>query len=424
MIVQRRNARLRVAEFGLMFASALFMLLLAEVGYRMFLAGNTVLSYNVANKALYRFDDHTGFTYAPELTAVIANVRRGIPTVYGKVETGPYGNLGNGVTSWSDDDYKVMVFGDSFTAYPYSNHSWADHIALRMKIDVKKDLQVMNMARDGFGVLQIFSAAAHAVSSHNAEMVIIALIADDMDRARTWRTSLLIEGQERVLMSTTSADPPPDDLSQDVVLVHDAVSLEWCRTITAKGRAGGDTLVNRLNRQYRKLVPSNLRRTLWSLKVSYLFNRLTTGDPFHELRYIEHIPRVDISDYRHDGEFMNHLAMLNESGTPYYVVLLPTYEDVVNRDYIFTGRQQKLFESLESVLQRRVMRLLDFLDLDGMKAEDLYLLPVDHHPSEVGARVFANAIAKALRESGTANNTPILAGGVKESSADEVELAE
>ncbi len=410
MTFQASRARLRFAEFSLMLASILVVLVAVEVGYRAFLGSSTVLSYNVANKALYRFDDHTGFTYAPELSAVIANVRRGIPTVYGKIETGPYGNLGNGVTSWTDEDYKIMVFGDSFTAYPYNNHSWADQVGPVLQRKIQKPVQVMNLARDGFGVLQIFAAAAHSAAIRDADAILIALIADDMDRARTWRTNVLVDGTERILMSTVATDSPAEDISQDVLLVHKNVSLEWCEKIEARG-GGKDPLVEELNRQYKRLLPQNYRASLWSLRVSFLYKRLAAGDPFAGLRNVEHIPRIEIADFREDPEFMGHLKMLKESGIPLQVILLPSYEDFLAGEYVFTGHQLELFNSLERLLETPVVKVLDRIATGGTNPGQFYLLPLDHHPSKRGAKAFAAVVADVLAHPATQSGGQVLATG-------------
>lgn len=398
MASQFRGVRVRVSEFMLMLASISVVLVAAEAGYRIFLDTNTVLSYNVANRALYKFDDHTGFVYAPDISAVIANIRRGVPSVYGKIETGPYGNLGNGVKSWTNLDLKIMVFGDSFTAYPYNNHSWADQLGPILQKEVRQPVQVMNLARDGFGVLQIFAAAAHSAATLGADEIIIALIADDMDRARTWRTSVLVDGTERILMSTIASDAPAADISQDVVLVHEDVSLEWCKQVEAWGGVG-DALVEELNTQYKRLLPENYKASLWSWRVSFLYNRLVAGDPFYGLRNVEHIPRVEFRDFREDPEFMSHLAMLKKSGIPFRVVLLPSYQDFVNGEYVFTEHQRELFTSLESLLEKPVVFVLERIKQRVEKPEECYLLPLDHHPSDRGATLFASAIAEVLADS-------------------------
>jgi len=187
MLTDKGKPASRIGNVVLLVASIVITSLAAESAYRIFLQRRAVLTYNATSKPLYEYSASTGYGYIRNTDAVCVNVK--------------FGKLGNGVRSWGDDDFKNLAFGDSFTANPYKYSSWTEYIAEPLGNAIGRNVVVMNLGRDGFGVLQIIRLAANTLQHTKADLAVIVCIVDDLHRARSWRTKLTINGMERLLMS-------------------------------------------------------------------------------------------------------------------------------------------------------------------------------------------------------------------------------
>jgi len=109
------------------------------------------------------------------------------------------GNMGRIKGSYEHADLKILVFGDSVTAWARESPngalmSWPDYLQDILEERLKKSVHVVNFARDGYGILQMFDLAAVKVPEWRPDIVIIAFITDDFTRDRFWRMITVLDG--------------------------------------------------------------------------------------------------------------------------------------------------------------------------------------------------------------------------------------
>lgn len=388
-----------LANGALFLASMLVVLVLAEAGYRYYLQNRTLLTFNVTNKPLYQYSASTGYDYIPNTKAVCIYMLNGNIFTYDSISVGPYGNLGDGVQSWTDEDFKILAFGDSFTANPYKYFSWTDHVAEPLGSTLGRSVRVMNLARDGYGVLQMMRLANETLKKVPADLVVIAFIVDDLDRARVWRSKLVINGQERTLLSlekgpltSTTYQVTP---TSDVVLVYPPITAEWCED-QVTSRRKDDQILAGLKKYCQTLVAENFTEGFSSLGTSFLFNRLLHGDPFQSVRTLPRMARIDFQDYRQDEEFVEDVRSLMNQPVPVLMIMLPGYPELKEGRFILTNQRKSLLESLQHLTGGKVTSAFDYLDHPMPDVEDMFFVPADLHPKKLGAQRYAQAIVKAI----------------------------
>ncbi len=382
----------------LLSVSTLLFLLIAEVAYRFHLHGKTVLTYAATEKSFYTYDSSSGYGYTPNTNTFTVSFYQGTPIFYQPISIGPYGNLGDGVTSWDEDDLKILAFGDSFTAYPRKNNSWADHLKSELIPAAKKSVQVMNLGREGFGVLQMVRSARITLEHRNADVAIVALIPDDFNRARVWRTAVHIDGRERVLASISDSQAPDLSRVSDVLLVEPSLDSSWCKLIVDREQEG-EPFATTLHSKFRSLMMENLTVGFFSPTISFLYNKIAFRDPFFTVRRLPPIPRTRISRYEEDAAFMDDLDKILKSETPIVFVLLPAYDDIVAGTEQFEPEERLLYESLNTLIPSQFVHLLEYGE-PVQDPKELFMFPYDRHPSRLGALWYAKAMAKMLRARG------------------------
>lgn len=393
------NSRLPSALMGPLIAviSVFVTFLIVEIGYRVYLHSHTILNYNAASNAICTYDSLFGYRYVPGTDGASLCVRKGVPRMYFHVKVGPFSNLGDETEFWDNNDTRILGFGDSFTADPFSYHSWTTHLDDDLSGGDFGKVTVMNLGRDAYGVLQMARLASRKVREYTPTVAIVAFIMDDLSRARFWRSVDRTDGRER-LWTTVVPDSTPDNaLSEDVALIDHRIGVGWCETMVTQSRTD-DPLLSSLNQEYRTLAPDNFLHGLGSLSTSFLYNRLVHGDAFYSLRKPSHFPQVTIHDFRSDSLFVQDMRILDSSGVPIYWIRLPRLQDLQAGAYVATEQQQQLFESLRTFMGRnqKLVDLLPFVHPGTTPPDSLFLLPYDVHPSELGSRLYAKAIASAI----------------------------
>lgn len=389
--------KFELANIVLLLVSVISVLVVAEGAYRLYLRSRSILSYTVASKSICEFDSAFGYRYVPNSVATTLSIRSGSPTIYGRVSVGPYSNFGDGVRSWEEKDLKILAFGDSFTANPYSYFSWTDYLAENLKAD-NQDIKVMNFGRDGYGVLQMVHFANAMVKEFRPDIVIVAFIMDDLSRARFWRTMKRIDGEDRLLTTILPTSDPEMSMAEDVTLIVPQLTLEWCNS-AASGQSKSDPFLDVLHGQFRRLADENFSEGLASLSTVFLYNRIVHHDPFYSIRKPAHFAKMGLWGFEQDPAFVSDMTSLMNQQTPVYWVMLPTMDEMQAGKYIRDPQQEKLFESLVKFMKgsNKLIDLLSIAKRPTEATERLFLLPHDLHPSETGSRFYAKAIAMALQ---------------------------
>jgi hypothetical protein len=258
----------------------------------------------------------------------------------------------------------------------------------------------MNLGRDGFGILQMVGLANMTLKQTKADLVVIAFIVDDLDRARVWKTTLDIDGAERTLLSMkpgplTNATVTSTSTT-DAVVVYPSITTQWCEAQVA-GSEGEDRILLGLTEYCKRLVPENFTEEFSSFTTSFTLNRIRYGDPFHSVRKLPRVRRIDFDDYHRDEEFMDDVRGLMNQSVAVLMIMLPWYPELKEERFILTPARKALFESLNTVTRGRVVSAFDYMELPAENLEEMFIMPDDMHPTKLGAQRYAQAIVRAIQ---------------------------
>ena len=385
----------------LLSATSIFaVFLLAEGAYRVRLlqSGAFQRKYQVAANVFGEYDHDFGVRYAASRSFTLFNVINGKVTWCPETlfVTNKDGLAGR--TTFADlghRELKIAVFGDSFTQWAYGGDTWPDLLALRLEEATGSSVGVLNYGTGGYGVLQMFDLAAAVVRDHEPDLVIFALITDDLTRPRWWAQTVVADGITHPL---TFADPDTTDpkRGREGYLVHPDADLAWCRR-NLDGRR--DKVLDELGRRYNQAAKAfRAARGLsphrpTSLNQSYLLTRLLRGYPWKKAAPV--VPRLTFDDYAHDSRFAASVKSLDEGAVPYELVHLPVQAEVEAGSLLANPNQASLLASLERITHRRVVRLHE--RLRGRTVPPILdLRPHDAHPNRGALELYADLIAEVV----------------------------
>jgi len=366
------------------------------VAYRVFLGlaqRDHHPTFTVDSGSIYEFDLHFGFRYVASSVIYRIGVVDGYPTTIDTVRVNTLGNLGREPEDWRDAEFQIMVFGDSFTANPARGGiGWPDYLPGKLESATGMKTEVINFGRDGYGVLQMLDHAAFMIPNGRPSLAIIAMIADDLPRARTWRSTRRIDGDTRVLISI-EPDPDPDPRScVDRGIVHSGATASWFASMTSEHRPHDPTLREVLE-QHHRLLRANLNLDLLALRTSFLLDRIRFGDPYHSVYKPSRNPRIPLTDLSQDAGFLECVEVVRQTDVPVILVLLPTLNDLKHHNYVVDSQERELLASLRKTMGLNTVKLRQFIRVPEEEWSTLYLAG-DGHPSARGAEVFAEAITE------------------------------
>jgi hypothetical protein len=91
---------------------------------------------------------------------------------------------------------------------------------------------------------------------------------------------------------------------------------------------------------------------------------------------------------------------INQSNIPYYIIHLPTYEDLKAGEYELGEQEQSLFESFQKVTGKQIIDFFEHApsqDSNNLEdLEELFISPYDLHPSLQGIRLYAEVVGEIL----------------------------
>jgi len=99
-----------------------------------------------------------------------------------------YGNIGKIVGDYHEAELKVLVFGDSWSAFHHDGRTWPLFPQEVLEARLNKKVYVVDFGRGAYGILQMFDLAAAKIAEWKPDVAVFAFITDDLDRARFWRT--------------------------------------------------------------------------------------------------------------------------------------------------------------------------------------------------------------------------------------------
>jgi hypothetical protein len=402
----------------LMLLGVLLGLMLAEAGYRVYLSrtypdrftlphrGDYFAAYNVSH---WEFDPDFGYVYPAGRVIDHVGVRNGVVESCDRIRAiNGQGNIGPAVEDYSEADLKVLVFGDSYTAFHQADEqgrdtTWPSALQERLEARLGRRVRIVNFGRDGYGVLQMFDLAAAKIPEWKPDVAVIAFITDDLARARFWR-AVVGRGDAMRVLTTTEATPTPDPIrSADTYLLLPSATSEWC--VRMRGVQRRDGVLRSLIRKHRQVVANNGGEALliadaFTLRHSYIYHKLADGNVFAFLwRRLPPAtnPRLPTGSFANDGRLQAAIERINHLGIPYMLFHLATAEEIgAGREYVLDRQQASLLESLRTVTGRPIVRLTDYVRLPVAKPQRIGSAENDSHPSLWGMRFYAEAVGEAV----------------------------
>lgn len=376
-------------------------LVLAELAYRAklyFQIGHVPLgvsaTYHAWNRATTRFDQQAGFTHAPDQTVVGVRVTEGRAVLKLERSTNENGNVGPTEVGHASAMRKVLVVGDSFSASQRRGATWPGLLQKKMSQRLEQKIAVWNYSRSGHGLLQMFDVAARRATELQPDLVVVAFIADDLNRSRFWQETRQVAGESRLVTSLKPGGPEWVALGE---MFEPRIDEEWCQRVVGEG-AADDPLLRELNDRFQQRKQDNPSRIDYAaLTTSFLYNRLFYGDPFFHDVAQAGTPRFSWQDFRQDVAMERAIEKLKSLPLKVVLVQLPQFMDLEAAAYQMTGQQRALRSSLEAMIGLSVQNLIQRGSLPG-RPRSLFLLPHDHHPSWQGLDWYARTMADVLIE--------------------------
>ncbi len=386
--------------------------LISEVGFRSYLyfidrpsafVRPVPEAYQVFDRPTWVYDEDLGYRYQRDRVhaSIVIKGRVTACSFYDRIY-----RLGQ-VTSdkvgpKQQGELRVLVLGDSFTAQIHDGVFWTDLLEDRLTGALGRRVQVINLGRDGTGILQFFDYAADRMEEFEADLMVFAFINPDLNRVRFWPTVMKVGGHWRFLVSFEATPAPDPDQAYDVALYHPEATPEWCNSM--RGRNQGDRVTREIEEAYQQGVAAGGRRhaNVFTLAHSYLITRLIDGDPFFgtqdifDPRRYSYIP----PRYEEDSRFVENLRKIDNSGVPYFLVRLFHYSDNRIREKDIPQSQRGFIDSLRNITGKKIHDMTSFVAETGVAPDELIISPEDYHPSMKGLELYAEFVAKILLQSG------------------------
>jgi hypothetical protein len=286
------------------------------------------------------------------------------------------------------------------------NDTWPNFLSLKLnQLNGKNDIRVRSLARDGYGVLQMFDLAAVKIRELKPTLVIFAFNSTAIARGRAWRVKVG-EGNEARMVATTENSPNPHfENTTDIETLMPAANQKWCKAMLAKSQEEQrkDQLLNKAINKTLHIRLENgalLKANIWDFSSSYIYNRLVHHDPFFsqwKRKVSAANPVVTFDNFRNDPQFLAALATVKASGVPFILVHLPMGISIRDHQEFYLDEQgQTLKQSLEEVTGHKVISMRPFLALHDDEGMKLCRAPDNCHPSRFGMQAYAQAIAKII----------------------------
>jgi hypothetical protein len=393
---------------GVWTLAALISFIAVEIGYRILLvienpflrptSSNESTAVNAFTRSFWRFDAVRGYDLVSRENIYSVAFQNGKILGCGLVpQLNKYGGPGPAEGSYEGAQVKIAVFGNSFNLNTNDdNLTWLHYLQRELTKRLHKSVFVLNRARDGMGLMQMFDVAADETPKYKPDLV---LIASATERApRQWRTETVIDGEERVL-TMLSPIPEPTTVppgAYDTFLIHHGITKEWCEA--HKNGSLYDQVAKEVISRYQHTRLHSFQRIL-AFNRSFLWNRLVYKNAFQGL-FLSN-PPLSGSDYASDRQLADTIKALKQTGIPYLVVHLPVAPEVKSeKEYNWDPPAEEIAHVVSRLTGQPVYGLLDYMPLPVENPEKMAVTETDLHPSKFGMILYANAVTNLILKSG------------------------
>ncbi len=380
-------------------------LVLAEAAYRIKLAvgvGGTPLgvgtTFQAWSEATVRDDPVAGYSHDPGRKVVGVRVARGRAVLSLERTSNAAGVIGPSESRAREARTRILVVGDSFTENQRQGTTWPALMQAELNNRIEGTVSVISRARSGHGLLQMIDVAAHTAGVRQFDVVVVAFITDDLNRARFWQETRTVGREPRLATRLSRDDAGWLALSE---FYDKRIDTQWCRKMVETGGANDEVMADLLSRFKLRKRDNPNRIDYASLSSSFLYNRLIHGDPFFGIEGIAATPRFSWWDFRRDSGVVQAMEELRKLEANVVLVHLPQYEELVAGEYLMSEQQRSLLQSLEQLAGVPAVNLFERGNLPT-RPKSLFLLPVDNHPSREGLRWYAGAVGGVIEQMATA----------------------
>ena len=397
-------------QIGLYLAALIVGCVVVELGYRVHLLlkddrihlrPQTIAELpiiGVYNRSLWRFDEAEGFQYVQE-AIFNAHILGGRFLSCGRIPPiNKYGNIGLAEGNYEDAEIKLAVFGDSFSAFTGAGDmTWVNYLQRDLQKRLGRSVNVLNFARDGIGLAQMFDIAAIKVPQYKPDLAIIAVASSNMAWARIWRVEKIINGESRVITTFEPTKDPDLKSTYDTYILHPEAAGAWCEAHNGDGPL--DRIGMEMVDKYLRLRPQ--RYNAFTLNRSFFWHRIVHADAFYSDSYRPIANRaVTPQDMQNDGRLIAAIATLNQTAIPYILIHLPFYPEVKSGQEYWWPSLAQIAGQIGRMTGRPMYGWLDHFPHPVPNPERMNHSAENMHPSTWGMQMYANAVSEIVLKNG------------------------
>jgi lysophospholipase L1-like esterase len=399
-----------LSQIGVYLIAVVVGCLVVEIGYRVHLLlkddrvqlrPRTIAELpviGVYNRSLWRFDEAEGFQYVREPIFITHIAAGRITSCERTPPINKYGSPGLAEGNYEDAEIKIAVFGDSVTAFTDANNmAWVNYLQRDLQKRLGRSVHVLNFARDGIGLAQMFDIAAIKVPKYKPDLAIIAAATSNMGWARIWRVEKVINGELRVLTTFAPTHDPDLNSSYETYILHPEAAGTWCEAHKSGGPL--DSIGMEMIGKYLRFRPQ--RYEALTPYRSFFWHRIVHADPFYSDadRSIANHP-ITPEGMQKDRQLIAAIATLNQTAIPYVLIHLPFYPEVKSGQEFSVPIMAQIARQIGRMTGRPMQGLLDYIPHPVPNPERMNHSPENMHPSTWGMQMYADAVSEIVLKNG------------------------
>jgi hypothetical protein len=265
----------------------------------------------------------------------------------------------------------------------------------------------------------MFDIAQEVADKYHPDLMLFTFNTTALGYRRHWR--VVKEGRPGFYRMYFSLDRSEEiDPARSIVHVNPItkrVTAQWCaemRSAKERGEAEhlrNDPLLRDIVAEYRDIMRERsvprITLNMWNPRVSFVYNHLKFGDPFHGMKmFSENSFWTPLShgSYQDDPGFIQAVAKVNASKIPFFVIHLPMLQEMNERDKYASGtsgltdaQQESALKSIAELTGKDIIQLAEYYPRPLLSNPlQLVASKSDSHPSLLGVATMADALERML----------------------------